>query len=94
MERRRFFTALASAPLTLRGAPARPPNMVLIYADDLGYGDISANGARRIRTPHIDRLVREGVRFTHAHSPSATCTPSRYALLTGQYAWRRERLPA
>lgn len=89
MERRRFLAALASAPAVLRAAQQRPPNIVLIYADDLGYGDISANGARRIRTPHIDRLAQEGVRFTHAHSPSATCTPSRYALLTGEYAWRR-----
>jgi arylsulfatase A-like enzyme len=65
------------------------PNVVLIYADDLGYGDVSAYGAGRLKTPNIDRLAREGRRFTDAHSPAATCTPSRYALLTGQYAWRR-----
>jgi len=89
IERRRFLAALASAPMALRAAQPRLPNIVLIYADDLGYGDVSANGARRVRTPNIDRIAREGVRFTHAHSPSATCTPSRYALLTGEYAWRR-----
>lgn len=89
MERRRFLAALASSPFALNAAPQQPPNIVLIYADDVGYGDVSANGARAIRTPHIDRIAREGVRFTHAHSPSATCTPSRYALLTGEYAWRR-----
>lgn len=89
IERRRFLAALASAPMALRASQQRPPNIVLIYADDVGYGDVSANGARRIRTPNIDRIAREGVRFTHAHSPSATCTPSRFALLTGEYAWRR-----
>ncbi len=66
------------------------PNIVLIYADDLGYGDIGCYGATRVRTPHLDRLAREGLRFTDAHAPSSTCTPSRYALLTGEYAWRRE----
>jgi len=65
------------------------PNVVLIYADDLGYGDVSAYGARRLQTPNIDRLAREGIRFTDAHSPAATCTPSRYAMLTGEYAWRK-----
>ncbi len=66
------------------------PNIVLIYADDLGYGDVGCYGATRVATPHVDRLAREGMRFTDAHSPSATCTPSRYALLTGEYAWRRK----
>jgi arylsulfatase A-like enzyme len=65
------------------------PNVVLIYADDLGYGDVSAYGAKRLATPHIDRVAREGLRFTDAHSAAATCTPSRYALLTGQYAFRK-----
>ena len=65
------------------------PNIVLIYADDLGYGDVSANGAKAIATPNIDRIAKEGVRFTDAHAPAATCTPSRYALLTGEYAFRK-----
>ncbi|WP_294358222.1 arylsulfatase [uncultured Sphingomonas sp.] len=64
------------------------PNIIVIYADDLGYGDLSCYGARTIATPNIDRLAAGGTRFANAHSPSATCTPSRYALLTGDYAWR------
>ncbi|MGC3945049.1 MAG: arylsulfatase [Chryseolinea sp.] len=65
------------------------PNIVLIYTDDVGYGDISANGATAITTPNIDRLAKSGVRFTQAYATSATCTPSRYSLLTGTYAWRK-----
>jgi len=68
----------------------RLPNIVIIYADDLGYGDVGAYGATAIRTPHIDRLAREGILFTDGHASSATCTPSRYALLTGVYPWRNE----
>jgi arylsulfatase A-like enzyme len=69
-------------------SPARP-NVVIVYADDLGYGDVSGYGATALSSPHIDRLAREGLRFTDAHSSAATCTPSRYALLTGEYAWRK-----
>ena len=69
---------------------AARPNIVLIYADDLGYGDTRRTARRPIRTPNIDRLAREGLRFTDAHAPSATCTPSRYSLLTGEYAWRQQ----
>ncbi len=64
------------------------PNIVLIYADDLGYGDLSCYGATKLKTPHIDRLAKEGRLFTDAHSTSAVCTPSRYALLTGEYPFR------
>ena len=72
-------------------APAAPrPNIVLIYADDLGYGDTSAYGATAIATPQMDRIAREGIRFTSAYSSSATCTPSRFSLLTGRYAWRQQ----
>ncbi|MDQ3685702.1 MAG: arylsulfatase [Acidobacteriota bacterium] len=70
-------------------AQAPRPNVVLIYADDLGYGDVSSYGAMSLKTPNIDRLAREGLRFTDGHSPAATCTPSRYAMLTGEYAWRK-----
>ncbi len=77
--------ALAASHVTAQ----RGPNVILIYADDLGYGDVSAYGARRVTTPNIDRLAREGLRFTDAHAPAATCTPSRYAMLTGEYAWRK-----
>ncbi|MBV9470870.1 MAG: sulfatase-like hydrolase/transferase, partial [Abitibacteriaceae bacterium] len=66
------------------------PNIVILYADDLGYGDVSCYGATRIQTPHIDQLAKEGLRFTDAHCGSATCTPSRYAMLTGEYAWRKK----
>src|SRR5512145_2925666 len=79
--------------LTLFSAAASSqslPNVVLIYMDDLGYGDLSSYGATRIKTPNIDRLAREGLRFTDAHSPAATCTPSRYALMTGEYAFRKK----
>lgn len=64
------------------------PNIVLIYADDLGYGDLSCYGATKISTPNIDRLATEGRLFTDGHSTSAVCTPSRYALLTGEYPLR------
>lgn len=66
------------------------PNIVIIYADDLGYGDVSCYGATKIRTPNIDRLAKQGLRFTNAHCTSATSTPSRYSLLTGEYAWRKK----
>lgn len=65
------------------------PNILFIYADDLGYGDTSAYGAKAVQTPNVDRLAREGLRFTSAYSSSSTCTPSRYSLLTGQYAFRQ-----
>ena len=67
------------------------PNIVVIYTDDLGFGDISANGAKEIKTPNIDILANEGVRFTNGYASSATCTPSRYALLTGVYPWKNKR---
>lgn len=66
------------------------PNIIIIYADDLGYGDVSCYGATKINTPNIDRLASQGIRFTKAHTTSATCTPSRYALMTGQYPWRKQ----
>lgn len=68
----------------------RPKNVVLILADDLGWGDVSCYGAKSVATPNVDRLAREGVRFTDAHAPGSTCTPTRYALMTGEYAWRRK----
>lgn len=69
---------------------AAPPNIVVIYMDDLGYGDLGAYGGTALQTPHIDRLAREGLRFTTGYATSATCTPSRYALLTGSYPWRKD----
>lgn len=64
------------------------PNIVIIYVDDLGYGDISVNGAVGVKTPHIDTLAEHGLNFTDAHCSASTCTPSRYSLLTGSYAFR------
>jgi arylsulfatase A-like enzyme len=69
---------------------AQTPNVVLIYADDLGFGDISCNGTSAVQTPNIDRLASGGLSFSRAYASSATCTPSRYSLLTGEYAWRRQ----
>lgn len=66
------------------------PNIVLILADDLGYGDVGCYGATKVKTPNIDKLASEGRRFTDAHSASSVCTPSRYALLTGEYPFRRD----
>ncbi len=66
------------------------PNIVIIYADDLGYGDISCYGATSLSTPNIDGVADNGLLFTNAHSTSATSTPSRYSMLTGEYAWRKE----
>lgn len=82
--------ALLQVALGVALAQEQPvkPNIVIIYADDLGYGDLSCYGATKLKTPNIDRLAKEGRRFTDAHSTSAVCTPSRYALLTGRYPAR------
>lgn len=66
----------------------RKPNVVVILADDLGYGDISCNGATRVSTPNVDRIANQGIRLTNTHAVAATSTPSRYSILTGVYAWR------
>lgn len=72
------------------GTFADRPNIVVFYVDDLGYGDVGAYGAKGVATPHIDSLAVQGLRFTDAHSVAATCTPSRYALLTGEHGFRIE----
>lgn len=66
------------------------PNIVFIYADDLGYGDVGAYGSTILKTPNLDKLANGGVRFTNGYASSATCTPSRYAILTGVYPWREK----
>jgi arylsulfatase A-like enzyme len=76
-------------PASAASASAKP-NIVIILADDLGYGDLGCYGATKIKTPNIDRLAAEGVRFTRGYAPSSTCTPSRFSLLTGEYAWREK----
>lgn len=92
----RFIQAALAAALTasssltlLAQQTAEKPNIIVILADDIGYGDLSCYGAKMVQTPNLDRLAREGRRFTDAHSPAATCTPSRRALLTGRYSWRQ-----
>ncbi|PYV17614.1 MAG: arylsulfatase, partial [Acidobacteria bacterium] len=81
--------AFAAAVVTLFPQnPVRRPNLVIIYADDLGYGDLGCYGARAIRTPNLDRMAAEGLRMTSFYSVSPVCTPSRAALLTGRYAAR------
>ena len=67
----------------------KKPNVIIILADDIGYGDLSCNGEPTINTPNVDNLATQGVRFTDAHAVAATSTPSRYSLLTGNYNWRR-----
>lgn len=74
--------------VTISAFAETKPNVVFIMADDLGYGDLGCYGATHFKTPACDRLAREGMRFTDAHSPSAVCTPTRYSVLTGRYAWR------
>jgi arylsulfatase A-like enzyme len=86
-----WFLIIAVAALfrtAFAAAPSRP-NIVFILADDIGYGDLGCYGANKVKTPHLDRLAREGLRFTDAHAPASVCTPTRYAFMTGQYAWRR-----
>jgi len=70
---------------------APKPNIIIIYADDLGYGDVSAYGKGKLNTPNIDRLANNGIRFTNGYASSATCSPSRYALMTGTYPWRNKQ---
>lgn len=93
-----LFYAAAALPLTalLAGCCAdekgdtQKPNIIFLYADDLGIGDLSCYGATEIQTPNIDRLAAQGIRFTNAYATSATSTPSRFGLLTGMYPWRQE----
>jgi arylsulfatase A len=82
------FVFVSLAPFRGYAAQKAQPNVVFIMADDLGYGDLSCYGATHFETPATDRLAKQGMRFTDAHSPSAVCTPTRYAVLTGRYAWR------
>jgi arylsulfatase A-like enzyme len=79
--------AIAAASFSCSGTDK--PNIILIYADDLGYGDVSCYGSSTVNTSNIDKLAANGLRFTNAHCTSATSTPSRYSMLTGEYAWRK-----
>ena len=80
---------LPGVPLVASNSKVQP-NIVIIYLDDLGYGDISCYGGTGLKTPNIDKLANGGVRFTNGYATSATCTPSRYGLLTGVYPWRNK----
>ncbi len=90
-----LWVSVLAAPIAFSQPAETPksptwPNIVILYADDMGYGDLAIqNQESKIPTPHLDRLAREGMRFTDAHSSSGICTPSRYALLTGRYHWRK-----
>lgn len=84
-----FAFLLFTSCSTVELEKAKKPNIIYILADDLGYGDISClNENSKIATPHIDQLAEQGIRFTDAHSNSSVCTPTRYGILTGRYAWR------
>jgi arylsulfatase A-like enzyme len=85
-----LLSAILSSTLAHAVSAPKKPNVVVILADDLGYGDVQCNNPQRgkIPTPHLDRLAAQGMRFTDGHSSSGVCSPSRYALLTGRYHWR------
>lgn len=90
----KIFQLSLAAALGLSGTPApaatpQKPNIVLIYADDLGFGDLQCYGGSRVQTPNADRLAKEGLRFVNGYATSATCTPSRFSILTGEYAFRQ-----
>ena len=69
---------------------AQQPNVIIIYGDDVGYGDVGVYGSKKIPTPNLDRLAKQGLMFTDAHCAAATCTPSRYSMLTGEFAFRKD----
>lgn len=83
-----FFVLAENSAFSRSKLVEDQPNVLIILADDLGYGDLSCYGASKVHTPHIDRIASTGMLFTDAHSPASVCTPSRYNLLTGRYAWR------
>ncbi|WP_199137278.1 sulfatase family protein [Pedobacter sp. ASV12] len=85
-----FATALVGHALAQQKTMHTKPNVIYIYADDLGYGDLSCYGATKLHTPNLDKLAKQGLRFTNGNATSSTCTPSRYALMTGQYPWRKQ----
>ena len=85
-----FFFNCSSPKEEVVETAVKKPNIVIIYLDDLGYGDLSSYGAKELSTPNIDKIANGGIRFTNGYATSATCTPSRYALLTGVYPWRNK----
>lgn len=87
---RRLIPLLSLLCLSAAAAEVKKPNILFILADDVGYGDLGCYGAKLVKTPTLDKLAAQGCRFTDAHSPAATCTPTRRAFLTGTYSWRQE----
>jgi len=85
-----IWASLCLLSTNFTNAQTQKPNVVLILADDLGYASVNCYGADKnlVRTPNIDRLAEQGMRFTHAHTPASICTPTRYGLITGRYPWR------
>ncbi len=99
MNRRNFLKELCAATTAIatngslslsETVGKKRPNIVIILSDDVGYGDLTCYGGVNVNTPHLDGLAKSGLRFTDAHSCAATCTPSRFAMLTGCYAWRKD----
>src|SRR5215210_3115844 len=88
MDRRRFLAAAGGMVLSAQAQAKRPPNFVVIMADDLGYGDLACYGSKTNQTPNLDRMAAEGVRFTDFYVPMPFCAPSRATLLTGRYPFR------
>ncbi|WP_317047251.1 sulfatase-like hydrolase/transferase [Sediminitomix flava] len=76
--------------LAQKKTETKKPNIIIIYMDDLGFGDLSCYGAKEIKTPNIDKIAKQGIKFTNGYASSSTCTPSRYALLTGEYPWKNK----
>ena len=84
-----IHTILVGLLVSTSLAEVKKPNIILIYTDDQGYGDTSAtNSESFFKTPYMDQLAKEGIMFTDGHTSAASCTPSRYSLLTGRYNWR------
>ena len=86
-----ILIALSLIAQTVYAQKQSRPNVIVIIADDLGRGDVSAYKTGKIQTPNMDKLANGGVRFTNGYATSSTCTPSRFAMLTGTYPWRNER---
>ena len=84
------FIFLISCNTISKEKISEKPNVVIIYIDDLGYGDVSCYGATKVHTPNVDRIAQDGIRFTNGHCSSASCTPSRFSMLTGKYAFRQK----
>ncbi len=91
---KKFISAIPflfiSCFLSAQKTSSSKPNIVIIYLDDLGYGDVGCYGAKGVKTPNVDKLAKNGIKFTDAHCSAATCTPSRFSLLTGSYAFRNK----